>query len=69
VGQHSIDDQLDLNHFAPSEAYRDGLHGETPEEEALNSRIAREYNEWKSRELVSENGIPQARHYDWSECQ
>lgn len=66
VGQHAIDDQLDLSHFAPSEAYRDGLHGETPEDEALNSRIAREYNEWKSRELLSEDGIPKARPYDWS---
>jgi hypothetical protein len=67
VGQHSLDDQLDLSHFAPSEAYRNGLHGETPEEEALNSQIAKEYNEWKARDSLPENGIPQARHYDWSE--
>jgi len=67
VGQHDLDDQLDLNHFAPSQEYRDGLHGATPEEEALNAQIAREFNEWKSREALSENGIPMNRNYDWCE--
>jgi len=31
----------------------------------MNAQIQREFNEWKSREMLPENGIPINRPYDW----